>query len=173
VICAPVGLAARLLGTAILALGVAGCLVDAPTPAPSATPTLEPTPTARVDSYRLATTVWYGGMILTFERATSTLEPNGGAVAVEMTLANPGPEELSLGGPIRLVAGDRTVEPGRDSPIPSVPAAGTVGTTVTFRVDGDFDVPSASVVVGRAEEHRAIVPFVPDPETPGAEAVTL
>lgn len=170
---APVGLATRLVGAAVLALAVGGCLVDAPTPAPSATPTLEPVPTARVAAYRLGTTAWYGGLVLTFERATSTLGPRGGPVAVELALANPGAEELGLGGPIRLVAGERDVEPSRDTPIPSVPAGGTVGTTVVFAVDGDFNVAAAAIVVGRAEEHQVIVPLVAGSAASGVETVTL
>lgn len=176
---APAGRAAGTTGLAAfaslttLALAVAGCIVDAPTPAPSPTPTVEPVATARIDTYELATTAWYGGLILTFERATSTLDVKGGPVAVEVTLSNPGPDELSLGGPIRLAAGDRAIEPSRDTPVPSVPAGGSVVTTLVFPVDGDFDVPAAAIVVGRAEEHQAIVPLVPGSADGALKPATL
>jgi hypothetical protein len=166
------GLAAARTVVAVSAL--AGCIVDAPTPVPSATPTIEPAATARVDAYPLATTAWYAGLVLTFDGAISTLDAKGGPVAVELTLANPGPEELGLGGPIRLVAGDRAVEPSRDTPIPSVPAGGSVSTTIVFPVERDFDVPGATIVIGRAEEHQAIVPLVPGSGGSGfAATVTL
>ncbi|HSO29043.1 MAG TPA: hypothetical protein VLS28_04020 [Candidatus Sulfomarinibacteraceae bacterium] len=145
---------------AALALVLSGCIVDAPTPEPSPTPTVEPSATARVDAYPLVSTAWYGGLVLTFERATSTLDARGGPVAVEMALSNPGTEELGLGGPIRLVGGDRAIEPSRETPVPSVPPGGSVETTLIFAVDGDFDVPASAIVVGRAEEHQAIVPLV-------------
>jgi hypothetical protein len=152
---------------------MAGCLVDAPTPEPSATATVEPLPSARVDAYRLDTTVWYGGLILAFGTATSTLDARGGPIEVGITLANPGSEDLGLSGPIHLAASGRTVEPSRDTLIPIVPAGGEAAARVVFPVDGTFDVPAAAIVVGRPEEHQAIVQLMAGSGAGGLGNVTL
>lgn len=169
----PRGFAAALVRGAALSLALGGCLVDAPTPAPSRSPTPAPAPTARIDVYELATTAWYGGLVLTFDQATATLEAKGGLVEVELSISNPGSEELVLAGPIRLAAGETGVDPSRDTPIPAVPAGGTVATRVIFAVDGSFDVPGSAIVIGRAEEHQAIVPLEAGRGAPDLGSVTL
>ena len=151
----------RAAALAVAAFVLAGCLADAPTPSATPTPTLEPEPTATVTTYRLNTTVWYGGLVLTFGTATSTIDAKGGPVAVDMTIENPGAEDATLNGPIRLTADGRGIEPSRETVLPAVPAGGTAATTVVFEVDGAFNVPDSAIQVGRSEEHQAIVALVP------------
>lgn len=160
----PVALAAA------TALVTAACLTDAPDSSAAPSATLEPEPTPVVTTYHLDTTVWYGGLVLTFGTATAILDAKGGPVEVEVVLANPGEVEAELGGPIRLAARDAAVEPTRETDLPAVPAGGTAAAVVTFEVDGAFYVPAAAIRVGRDSEHQAIVPLVAGPE---ATPVTL
>ncbi|MEW5991860.1 MAG: hypothetical protein AB1736_11025 [Chloroflexota bacterium] len=151
---------------AALALALAGCLTDAPVPTPGPSPSVEPEPTPVVTTYRLGTTAWYGGLVLTFGTATATLDAKGGPVEVKVRFDNPGQADARLGGPIRLVAGDAVAEPTRETVLPLVPAEGSADALVTFEVDGTFDVVVAAIRVGRDSEHQAIVPLVAGPEAP-------
>jgi hypothetical protein len=145
---------------AAMAFVLGGCITDAPPPTPVPTASPEPQATPTVTAYALDTVTWYGGFVLTFATATSTLDAKGGPVTVELVLSNPGPEDATLDGPIVLASGGVAVEPARESVIPLV-AAGRVATaTLTFDLGPDFDVPAAAIRVGRPEEHQAIVPLV-------------
>lgn len=154
---------------ASVALVFAGCISDAPTPEVTPTPTPEVLPTATVTTYRLDTTVWYGGFVLTFGSARATIDLKGGPVEVELTMENLGPEDETLSGPIVLAAGGLGFEPSRNSVLPSIPAGGIVDTTIVFEVDGTLDLAAAAIRIGRSDEHQAIVPLVSGP----AETVTL
>lgn len=145
---------------AVAALGLAGCLTDAPTPSPAPTASLTPDPTATVTTYQLDTTVWYAGFVLAFGTASATIDPKGGPVVVDVVVANGGPEAATLGGPIILAARGRAVAPSRESLLPLVPAGGTAEVALVFEVDGDFDLAAAALRIGRPEEHQAIVPLV-------------
>ena len=151
----PVALALALA----IALALAGCITDAPAPTavPTATPEPEATPT--ITSYPLDRTVWYGGFVMTFSSATSSLDAKGGPVTVELVLGNPGPEDATMDGPILLTAGGDSVEPTRESVMPLVAAGRVAKATIAFDVHAEFDVPAAEIRVGRAEEHQAIVPL--------------
>ncbi|HET9435757.1 MAG TPA: hypothetical protein VFO50_02780 [Candidatus Limnocylindrales bacterium] len=153
-----------------LAVALGGCLADAPTPEPVASPTLKPDPTPVVTTFDLDTTVWYGGFVIVVGRATATLDAKGGPVAVALTLENPGDTEATLDGPIRLTSGDAVVEPTRETDLPAIPAAGRADAVVTFEIDQTFVLAEAAVRIGRDTEHQAIVPLVSGPET---AAVTL
>jgi hypothetical protein len=140
---------------------LAGCLVDAPTPLSRPTPTPAPDPTATVTAYPLDTTIWYGGLILTFGTAIATVDAKGGPIGVDLTIQNPGEEDASLDGPILLTASGRAVQTSRETVVPLVPAGGRVGLPLQFVVDGAFDVASAVLRVGRSAENQALLPFVP------------
>jgi hypothetical protein len=151
---------ATLASTTALALLLAACF-DVAEPSPSPSPSLAPDPTPTVTAYVLDTTVWYAGLELTFGTVTAALDPKGGRVSVDLHLENRGDEAAEVGGPIRLTAGGRGIEPTRDTDLPEVPAGGSADATVTFEVDGTFDVPGSAIRVGRAEEHQAILPLTP------------
>ncbi len=153
----------------VVALVAGACLSDAPEPSSPATDSPQPEATPTVTTYRLDTTTWYGGFVLTLKTVTAKLDPKGGPVALALALRNPGPDDATLDGPIVLRAGSRTVEPDRDSTLPVVPVGGTTFTSLVFDVDAGFDVPAASIVVGRVTEHQAVAPLVPG----SVEVVTL
>jgi len=144
---------------ATVAFVIAGCITDAPTPTPSPTPTATPEATPTVTIHRLDRSVWYGGFVLTFVKATSTLDAKGGPVTVEVVIGNPGDDDATMDGPIALASGEVAVEPTRESVLPLVPAHDLVNAPLVFDVDEGFDVAAAEIRVGRAEEHQAIVPL--------------
>jgi hypothetical protein len=153
---------------ASIALALAGCLTDAPAPSSSVTPSPAPDPTATVTTYRLETTVWYAGFVLTFGTATATIDPKGGPVAVEVAFQNAGPEAATLGGPIILASRGRAVGPSRDSVLPLVPVGERSEAVLIFEVDGAFDLAAAALRIGRPEEHQGIVPLVEGAADPHA-----
>ena len=152
----------RAVAFAVVLTAVLGaCLTDAPPPSVVPTPTVEPEATPTVTRYDLGTTVWYGGLVLTFGSATATIDEKGGPVVVGLSLENPGPDDATLDGPIRLAAGAGGLEPSRESVLPVVPAGAVSTTTLTFDVGPAFDVPASAIFVGRSGEHQAIVPLAP------------
>ena len=149
-----------LIGAFAAVVVLAGCGPDATSPPPP-TPPPTPRPTATVTRYPLAVTVWYAGLRLTFHAATATIDRKGGPVQVDVTIENPGPDPANLNGPIRLAARGTLLEPTHDSEIPGIDGAASVDISLAFDTGPAFDVATASLVVGRETERRAIVPLSP------------
>lgn len=157
-----------------LAATLAGCLADPAPPSAQPTPSASPDATPTVTSWYLDTTVWYAGLEIRFGTATASLDAKGGPVTVTLALENRGDADAGVAGPIRLTAGGRGIEPTRDSVLPTVPAGGRIAASIAFDVDAAFDLATATLRVGRAEEHQAIVPIVRGAaETETLEPVTL
>jgi hypothetical protein len=155
---------------ALAAIGaiVAGCL-DAPVASVAPTPTREPEPTPVTTTYQLDATVWYAGLVIHVDRAVAVLDERGGPVTVGLRIENAGLEPSDLNAPIRLVVGDTIVEPTRESTVPSVPATGTVGASITFELQGVASVDDAIVEIGAEPLHVARVPLTAE----GGEPVLL
>lgn len=152
--------AARPAIATIVAVAIAGCMdASGPSAAPSTGVTPEPTPSAV--TYVIGATVWYEGLVLTFDRATATLDERGGTVDLLVGVQNPGEEAHDLDGPITLVVGDTRIEPTRDSRIPEVPAAGSVATILSFELQAIPSAEDARIEVGGAPQHVASVPMTP------------
>jgi hypothetical protein len=157
--------ALRLTLAPVFAAVLAGCLdAQAPSAAPTATFTPEPTPVAR--TYELGTRVWYEGLVLTFDRVTSTLDARGGLVGVLVGVQNPGDEAAAPSGPITLVVDEQRIEPTRDSRIPEAPGKGSVATVLTFELQAIPSIDDAIIEVGSSPLHVARVPLTPSAGTP-------
>jgi len=154
----------RPAAVALVAALVAACGLDAPVPSPTPTPAPEPTPT--LTTYPLDTAVWYAGLVLTFGTATAELDRRGGTVSVPTSIENPGPDDLTLAAPIRIVAGRMTFEPTRESVLPSIAAGATGYTTLTYQIVGLGSIDDAVLRVGDPGDHQAVVPFVADDVSP-------
>lgn len=141
-----------------LALVLAAC-TSTPSVAPTVAPSPEPTPTTT--TYELGTSVWYEGLVLTFETATAVLDARGGPVTVVVDLQNPGADDQTLDAPIKLVAGGTSYDPARESVMPSVPATGTAYTTLKFNTFGLTSADGAVLRIGRPDRHQGVVPFTP------------
>lgn len=151
----------RPLAALLVGLLAAGCLEGgAPSAVPSPTRAPEPTPT--VTTYEIGTSVWYAGLVVTFERAVASLDRRGGSVTVQLTLRNDGSEDpVSIEGPIRLVIDGDAFEPTRESVIPEVAIDTTTSTTIEFDVTGHGSADAAAIVIGRDDEHQPRVPLGP------------
>ena len=153
----------------LAALVLSGCL-DATTPSIAPSPTRAPDPTPVATAYELTTTVWYAGFVVTFERAAALLDARGGPVTVDVRFENAGTGETgSLAGPIRLIVGEETFEPTRETEIPDVAPGAAAAATIEFDVIGHSSVAGGAIVVGRDGEHQPRIPFDPT----GGEAATF
>lgn len=141
----------------VVVLAAAAC-----EPTPSEAPVLTPTPepTASTTTYQLNTTVWYEGLVLTFETATAVLDQRGGPVTVELKLQNPGSDPQTLDAPIQLLAGGTTYDTARETVIPEVPGTGSSFTTLTFNTFGLTSADDGVIQVGTSDRHQGIVPFM-------------
>jgi hypothetical protein len=139
-----------------VAIAAAACDTSVP-PSPSPTFTPEPTPTTTI--YPLQTTVWYAGLVMTFETATAVLDERGGPVTVTLNLQNPTGDDVTLDSPIDLVVGASTFEPTRETVLPAVLAGGSGFTTLHFNVIGLTSVDGAVLRIGAADRHQGIVPL--------------
>lgn len=139
------------------ALAVGACGPDE-TPS-SAGSTEPPLPTPTVIRYELNTTVWYAGMVLTFESATTIFDPTGGTVTVLVRISNPGTDDRSFDLPIRITAAAQGFEPVSGTEPPLVPAGGAVDELISFDVPGRPSVDDAVIRIGASEAVQAIVPF--------------
>ncbi len=151
----------RLSALLLIATIAAGCL-DSAVPSAAPTPTRAPDPTPTLTTYELATSVWYAGLVVTFDRAVAVLDRRGGSVIVEASLTNEGSEDpISLAGPVRLVVDGEAFEPTRETVIPQVALGTTVATTIEFDVIGHGSASAAAIVIGRDGEHQPRVPLGP------------
>jgi hypothetical protein len=159
---------ARGLALAIaFATVVSGCLDGAPSFAPPS-PTREPEPTPVTTTYEVGGTVWYEGLVLHLDRVTSVLDARGGPVDVALRVDNPNADPAELQATIFLVIDGVPIRPTRESRIPPIPDKGQVSGVMTYELQGVTSIDDASVQVGDAPYHVALVPL-----TAGSAAVTL
>ena len=158
----------RLAALAAVAAVVAGCLGEsAASVAPS--PTRQPEPTPITTTYEVAGTVWYEGLVLHIDRVTSVLDARGGPVDVTLRVENPNVDATELQATIFLSVGGVPVRPTRESRIPPIPAESEVSSVMTYELQAVTSIDDASVLVGEAPNHVAIMPLTPDDQI----AVTL
>ena len=151
---------ARVAFLAAAAIALAGCVGDPPaTVAPTPTPVPEPTPVTT--SYHLDATVWYEGVVIHVDDATSVLDARGGPVDVTIRIDNPNPDDAELQARILLRLGEELIEPTRESRVPPIPGKGTASAVMTFELQGVASVDDAGVQIGEAPEHAGFVPLTP------------
>lgn len=159
--------ARRLAAVFAVTLLLAACDTPAVTVAP--TPTRAPEPTPVETRYQLGTDVWYEGLVLHMDLATSRLDARGGIVDITFRIENPGAEESDLDARILLIVGGNRIEPTRESHVPSTPGGGTTLALLTFELQGIPSAADAVLLIGADPDHIAKVPFGPA----GGEAVTF
>jgi hypothetical protein len=148
----------RVIATLVLTAVLTGCADEAPgSIAPTPTRAPEATPVAR--TFPLGGTVWYEGLLLRFDRATSELTQRGGPVNVALRVENPGTEASDLDAKLILVVGDVRAEATRESAIATVPGGGLVGALLTYELQEIASVEDAVLEVGEAPNHVARVPL--------------
>jgi hypothetical protein len=158
-----VGIAAALA----IVLALAAC--EAPAASVAPTPTRAPEPTPRETAYQIATDVWYEGLLLHMDRATSLLDVRGGTVDIAFRIENPGDEPSELDARLQLVVAGERIEPTGESHVPTTPAGETALALLTFELQEIASADDAVLEIGSEPDHVAKVPFRPD----GGDAVTL
>jgi hypothetical protein len=143
-----------------LAIGlVVGACDDGAPSLGAPSPTREPEPTPITTTYDLGASIWYEGLVLHIDRATSTLDARGGPVEVEVRVENPGVDTAELQATIFLRVDGEPIEPTRESRIPPIPAEGQVTSIMTYELQGVTSVDDATVQVGAAPSHLAFAPL--------------
>lgn len=79
-------------------------------------------------------------------------------LTLEATFTNEGDDNWSLRSDLVLVTPGRTINPLFGG-IPNVPGGVDVSGEISFRVDKDFDISTAYLLVGSGDEHQARVPL--------------
>ena len=159
--CAAFRLLVAALGATLVAALVAGCVSEPPPPAPSATATDLPQPTAVVTRSQLATTVWYAGYTIELGSAVATLDAKGGTVTVAAIFHNLGADTNGFDVPVRLLASGRRIDSSRDTTVPDLAQGESGPGTFVFAPSSAIDLATASIVIGRDGDHQAVVPFLP------------
>jgi hypothetical protein len=143
-----------------LAASLAACGRDG-VPSATATAGESPIPTPITTRYPLNVTGWYAGLVIHVDGAVATMDHGAGAVTVNVGIENPRPDTVTLGAPVVLASGTEVVQPDRASAIPDIPGTSIVNLSLAFEVGSTFSVDNAALEVGRATEHRVIVPLLP------------
>jgi hypothetical protein len=143
--------------TVALATALTGCFADA-TP-PPATPTPAPLATPVITFYRIDTTIWVEGFVVTVRSATASLDAKGGTVTVDLGVANPGIDTATLDAPMDVAAGDKTFELVNGTEQPEIPAGAQVDLNVAFDVIGQSTIDNGILRIGRPRDHRVAVPL--------------
>ena len=142
-------------------VALAGC--DTPTPSvPVPTPTFVPEATAPTVTYQLDSDVWYAGLVLHIDLATTALDSRGGTVDVAFRVDNPSEEDADLDAKMTLVVGGTRIEPTRESHVPTTPAGQTAEGLLTFELQGIASAADAVLEIGADPDHVAMVPFTPE-----------
>ena len=167
----PAGSARRGTTAAILTLGVALAFAACETPAASVapTPTRAPEPTPVETAYTLGTVVWYEGLVLHMDRATTMLDVRGGTVDIAFRIENPTRESSELDARMLLIVAGNRIEPTDESHVPSTPAGETTLALLTFELQEIASAADAVLEIGADPDHVAKVPFGPA----GGGAVTF
>lgn len=108
---------------------------------------------------------WHSGFQVEVIDATLA----GGSLALGASFTNLGESQSYFGAEVAVVAGGTSYPIGFDSEVPDVPSGLTSEGTLIFPVEEGFDLATAQLVVGSAEENQAQVPLGPQ----GSELVDL
>lgn len=148
----------RLVLAVSIATVLAGCLGgESPSIAP--TPTREPEPTPITTTYTVGGSVWYEGLVIRVDSATSILDARGGPVDVSLTIENPNPDLAELQATIFLRVGGEPIRATRESRVPPIPAEGQVTAVLRYELQGATTIADAGVQVGEAPSHVGYVPL--------------
>ncbi|MEX0682947.1 MAG: hypothetical protein WD472_05790 [Dehalococcoidia bacterium] len=131
-------------------------------------------PAAFEETYPVNQTVWHQGFMIEVTGAVfAGTEPDifgdqDITVTVEATFTNEGEDNWSLSSDVVLVTPDGPRN-ALLSDLAGVPGGLSVDGEFVFRVERDFDIETAYLLIGAGGEHRAQVPLGPD----GGELVAL
>jgi len=143
-----------------------------PTPGATAEETPEGDDQIAEESVTVDQSFWHAGWKVTLGEATlSESDTGSGELFIEAEFENLGIDQATFDSQLLVTSGgndyaDETFE-GHD--LPTVPGERTGDGSFNFRVDEEFDLDSATLIVGNPVNNQAIVPIGPD----GDELVSL
>ena len=148
----------------LAALGLAAC--DTPTASVAPTPTRAPIATPATTVYEMGTDVWYEGLVMRVNQATTVLDARGGTVDVFATIQNPGEEPSTLDAGVTLAVAGIRLDPTRDSEVPSVPGGESRLALFSFELQEIASAADGVLEIGAAPLHVGKVPFTDAAVTP-------
>jgi len=155
---------------AVLVLaGLLAACDSAPPATVAPTPTRAPDPTPATTTYSLGTDVWYEGLVLHMDLATTVLDSRGGTVDIAFRIENPGAEPSDLDARMTLVVAGNRIAPTRESHVPTTPAGETALALLSFELQEIDSADDGVLEIGADPDHIAKVPFGPA----GGKAVTF
>ena len=160
---------ALVLALALLAACGGGDDEDEETPTPEATAEETPDETADADeeTVTVGESFWHAGWKVTLGDATFVPDEFAtGDVSIDAEFENLGSADASFSSQLLLTSGgndydDETIE-GHD--LPQVPGGRTGKGSFNFRVDTEFKLDGATLIVGNPDNNQATVPIGPDGE---------
>ncbi len=157
----------RIAAALVAVVLLAACGTPAASVGP--TPTRAPAATPVETVYVLDLDVWYEGLVLHMDRATTVLDARGGTIDISFRIENAGAEPSELDARMLLVVAGNRIEPTGESHVPSTPAGETTLALLTFELQEIASADDAVLLIGAEPDHIAKVPFGPD----GGEAVSF
>ena len=144
------------------ACGGGGDDEDEATVTPEATEEATATEAAEEDSVQVNEAFWHAGWKVTLEEATLTPGNFGSAdVSISATFENLGADEAIFDSELLLTSGgnDYSDEAFAGHDLPLVPGARTGEGSFNFRVDEEFSLDDATLIIGNPDNNQAIVPI--------------
>jgi hypothetical protein len=151
--------------TLLMACGGGDDDEETPTPEPTEKETAEATSGAQEDSVSVGLSFWHAGWKVTLADATLTTGDSGsGEVAIEAEFENLGTDQATFDSQLLLTSGgnDYTDETFDGHDLPAVPGERTGSGSFNFRVDEEFSLDDATLMVGNSQNNQAIIPIGPD-----------
>ena len=117
------------------------------------------------EAFAVGHKIWHSGFEITVGDGTFVAEETLSGeplyvVTLDATFTNAGPEENSFFNPVNLVAnGLAAIRAESLDEIPRVPAGLTSAGTFVFYVEPDFDLNTATLVMGFPEDKQAVIPL--------------
>ena len=156
----------RIAAALVAVVALAACETPAASVAP--TPTRAPAATPLETVYVLGLDIWYEGLVLHMDRATTVLDTRGGTIDIAFRIENPGTEPSELDARMLLVVAGNRIEPTGESHVPSTPAGETTLALLTFELQEIASADDAVLEIGAEPDHVAKVPFGPEGGDPVA-----
>ena len=156
-------------GVCLVFAAVLAACDTAPPATVAPTPTRVPDPSPATTTYKLDTDVWYEGLVLHMDLATTVLDARGGTVDIAFRIENPGDQPSDLDAEMTLVAAGNRIAPTRESHIPTTPAGETSLALLTFELQEIDSAEDGLLEIGADPDHIAKVPFGPA----GGKAITF
>jgi hypothetical protein len=138
---------------------------ETPTPEPTAEETPKETDAVEEDTVAVDESFWHAGWKVTLGDATLTPGGFGSAdVTIDAEFENLGADQATFDSQLLLTSGgnDYADESSEGHDFPQVPGERSGEGSLSFRVDDEFSLEDATLIVGNPSNNQAVVPIGPD-----------